>query len=498
MGLKSIAVKLAAAYTVPGIYREHKHAVQLQRETLHNLLQSAQNTAFGKEHHFSSRIAYNDFVRAVPVRDYEGIKSYIERIADGEKDVLWKDAPLYFCKSSGTTSGTKYIPLTKESINEQIRAARNALFCYVYETGKANFFDKKMIFLQGSPELDMHGKIPSGRLSGIVYHHVPQWLNKNRMPTYQTNCIEDWETKVSAIAKETYQEKMSLISGIPPWVIMYFETLQKLSGKQFVKDIFPDFEIFAYGGVNYEPYRSRIETLLGKKIPTVETYPASEGFIAYQDSQQHEGLLLNVDAGIFYEFIKAQDYGKPNMPRVMLQDVELGVNYALILSTNAGLWAYDLGDTVKFVSLNPYRILVTGRIKHFTSAFGEHVIAEEVEHALSEALTKRGGVVTEFTVAPMVNPEGELSYHEWFVEFEKMPDSLQNFAQAADECLQQTNVYYADLRQGNMLQQLKITALKSGAFNEYMKSIGKLGGQNKVPRLSNDRKIAEKLAVLTL
>lgn len=498
MGLKSIAVRLAAAYTVPGIYREHKRAVQLQRETLHNLLQGAQNTVFGKEHHFSSRIAYNDFVRTVPIRDYEGFKSYIERIADGEKDVLWQGAPIYFCKSSGTTSGTKYIPLTKESISEQIRAARNALFCYVHETGNASFFDKKMIFLQGSPQLDKHGKIPSGRLSGIVYHHVPKWLNKNRMPTYQTNCIEDWETKVSAIAKETYNEKMSLISGIPPWAIMYFETLQKISGKQFIKDIFPDFEIFVYGGVNYEPYRSHIETLFGKKIPTIETYPASEGFFAYQDSQKHEGLLLNVDAGIFYEFVKVTDYGKANAPRVMLQDVELGVNYALILSTNAGLWAYDLGDTIKFVSLNPYRILITGRIKHFTSAFGEHVIAEEVEQAISEALAKNGGDITEFTVAPMVNPQGELSYHEWFVEFTTKPDNIENFAQSADEHLQHCNVYYADLRQGNMLQQLKITQLKTGAFSEYMKSIGKLGGQNKVPRLSNDRKIADKLTMFKL
>lgn len=498
MGIKALAVKLAANIIVPKIYAEQKNAVQLQRETLHNLIQAAENTAFGKAHHFSSIRTYGDFVRAVPVRDYEAIKDYIERIADGEEDVLWKGKPLYFCKSSGTTSGTKYIPLTKESINEQIRAARNSLFCYVYETGKANFFDKKMIFLQGSPELDAHGKIPAGRLSGIVYHHVPQWLNKNRMPSYSTNCIEDWETKVEAIAKETLHESMSLISGIPPWVVMYFETLLKQSGKQYIKDVFPDFDLFAYGGVNYEPYRARIEQLIGKKIPSVETYPASEGFIAYQDSQQHEGLLLNINAGMFFEFIKTEDYGKPDAPRVMLQDVELGVNYALLLSTNAGLWAYDIGDTVKFVSKNPYRIIVSGRVKHFTSAFGEHVIAEEVEFALNEAIKKNGGAVTEFTVAPMVNPPGELSYHEWLVEFQTLPSNLESFAATADEALQQKNVYYYDLRVGNMLQNLKLTVLKTGAFNDYMKSIGKLGGQNKVPRLSNDRKIAEKLVELNM
>ncbi|MFN8292090.1 MAG: GH3 auxin-responsive promoter family protein [Chitinophagales bacterium] len=493
MGLKALAVKLAASLTVPTLYKEQKNAVQLQREIMHNLLQQAANTNFGKAHHFSSIRTYGDFTRAVPVRDYEGIKHYIEQIAEGQDNVLWQGKPLYFCKSSGTTSGTKYIPLTQASINEQIRAARNALFCYVYETGKATFFDKKMIFLQGSPELDTHGKINSGRLSGIVYHHVPQWLNKNRMPSYRTNCIEDWETKVEAIAKETMQENMSLISGIPPWVVMYFETLLQHSGKAFVKDIFPNFELFVYGGVNYEPYRARIEQLIGKKIPSIETYPASEGFIAFQDSQLHEGLLLNVNAGIFFEFIKTEDYGKPNAPRIMLQDVQVGVNYALILSSNAGLWAYDIGDTVKFVSTNPYRIIVTGRVKHFTSAFGEHVIAEEVEFALNEAIKKHGGSVTEFTVAPMVNPPGELSYHEWLIEFQTPPTDVEAFARTADEILQQKNVYYYDLRIGNMLQQLKLSILKTGAFNDYMKSIGKLGGQNKVPRLSNDRVIADKL-----
>lgn len=496
MGIKSLAVKLAANIIVPTIYGEQKKAVQLQRETFHNLIQEAENTVFGKAHHFSSIRTYGDFVRTVPVRDYEAIKDYIERIAQGENDVLWPGKPLYFCKSSGTTSGTKYIPLSKESIKEQIRAARNSLFCYVYETGKANFFDHKMIFLQGSPELEAHGKIPSGRLSGIVYHHVPKWLNKNRMPTYATNCIEDWETKVEAIAKETLNEKMSLISGIPPWVVMYFETLLKLSKKKYIKDVFPQFEVFAYGGVNYEPYRERIEQLIGKKIPSVETYPASEGFIAYQDSQKHEGLLLNINAGMFFEFIKVEDYGKKDAPRIMLQDVEIGVNYALILSTNAGLWAYDIGDTIKFVSKNPYRIIVTGRIKHFTSAFGEHVIAEEVEFALNEAIKQAGGAVTEFTVAPMVNPEGELSYHEWLIEFKTLPEDLESFAAIADRALQQKNVYYFDLRAGNMLQNLKLTILKNGTFNEYMKSIGKLGGQNKVPRLSNDRKIAEQLTKL--
>ncbi|MDW8274457.1 MAG: GH3 auxin-responsive promoter family protein [Chitinophagales bacterium] len=493
MGVKSSMVKLASALIVPGLYKEHRHGADLQQKILFNLLRRASATHFGKEHQFSNIKSYDDFCSAVPVRDYEGIKHYIEKIAQGVADVLWPELPKYFCKSSGTTSGTKYIPLSAESIKEHIRAARNALFCYVYETGRAAFFDKKMIFLQGSPALDKYGCIPSGRLSGIVYHHVPAWAQKNRLPSYDINCIEDWEKKVEAIARETLRHPMSLISGIPPWVVMYFETLIKLSGKNYVKDIFPDFELFVYGGVNYEPYRQRIETLIGKKIPSIETYPASEGFIAFQDSQKEPGLLLNLNAGMFFEFIPADEYGKPNAKRIMLSDVKTGINYALILSSNAGLWAYDIGDTIKFISTNPYRIVVTGRVKHFTSAFGEHVIAEEVEYALQQAIAQHGGVVTEFTVAPVVNPPGELSYHEWLIEFSTPPENVESFARAADMALQQKNIYYRDLREGHMLQCLKIKTLGKNAFNEYMKEIGKLGGQNKVPRLSNDRTIASKL-----
>lgn len=461
------------------------------------LIQHAKHTDFGKANNFSSIQNYADFKAVVKVRDYEDFKDYIELIADGKENVLWEGKPLYFCKSSGTTSGTKYIPVTKEQINEMIRAARNSLMLYVHETGNSAFFDHKMIFLQGSPEVDMHGKIPAGRLSGIVYHHVPFYVNANRMPSYKTNCIEDWETKVETIARETVNERMSLISGIPPWVVMYFEKLLELSGKEFLKDIFPDFKVFAYGGVNYEPYRAKIESLIGFKIDSVETYPASEGFIAYQDSQKENGLLLNVNGGVFYEFVRADEVSSENPKRISLEDVELDVNYALILNTNAGLWAYNIGDTVKFISLNPYRIIVTGRVKHFISAFGEHVIGEEVEFALLNAADKTQTEITEFTVAPQVNPAEGLPYHEWLVDFNKAPENMIGFAAMIDKNLQQKNSYYKDLRDGNILGQLKIRPLKPGAFNAYMKSKGKLGGQNKVPRLTNDRKIADELLLFS-
>jgi len=493
MAFKSVLAKLAANIIVPGIYRQQQNAVAIQQGMLRRFIKKASKTEFGKEHHFAEIKTYDDFKAAVKIRDYEEMKDYIERIANGRENVLWPGKPLYFCKSSGTTSGTKYIPVTKEQITEMIRAARNSLLMYVAETGKADFFDRKLIFLQGSPELNMHGQIPTGRLSGIVYHHVPFYFNANRMPSYEVNCINDWEEKVEAIANETLQQRMGLISGIPPWLVMYFEGLLELSGKQFIKDVFPDFKLLAYGGVNYEPYRHRIESLIGFKIDSVETYPASEGFIAYQDSQTEPGLLLNVNGGIFYEFVKAGEIFNDNPERISLSEVEIGVNYALILNTNAGLWAYNLGDTVKFVSIKPYRIVVTGRIKHFISAFGEHVIGEEVELALMNAMREVRAGVTEFTVAPQVNPVGELPYHEWFVEFSKAPNNLSAFAEMIDKTIQQHNSYYKDLREGHVLQQLKVRTLTPGAFVEYMKKQGKLGGQNKVPRLTNDRKIADEL-----
>lgn len=495
MGLKAALSKPFAAFIVKGINKWKKNAVGAQKETLSQLIDSAKSTAFGKDHGFASVKTYEDFKKAVPVRDYEELRPYIERVVAGEPDVMWKGKPLYFAKTSGTTSGVKYIPLSKESVPEHVKAARNALLTYIYETGNTAFVNGKMIFLQGSPVLSKKNGINVGRLSGIVAHLVPGYLQRNRLPSYATNCIEDWEQKVDAIVEETINEDMTLISGIPPWVQMYFDRLAQKSGGKKIKDIFKNFSLFVYGGVNYEPYRAKIEESIGKKIDTIETYPASEGFIAYQDSQQDKSLLLLANAGIFYEFIPADEYYNDNPLRVSLEDVELEKNYALILNTNAGLWGYSIGDTIKFVSKNPYKILVTGRIKHFISAFGEHVIGEEVEHALLTVANLEGVGITEFTVAPQVETKhGELPYHEWFVEFSNPPKNLEAFSKKVDEALQKKNIYYFDLIEGKILQPLIIRSLQKDAFVNFMRSQGKLGGQNKVPRLSNDRKIADNLS----
>ncbi|SER27115.1 GH3 auxin-responsive promoter family protein [Pedobacter rhizosphaerae] len=494
MGIKAALSKPFAAFAVWQINKWKHNAVKAQQKILLQLLQDAKHTAFGKDHHFAEIQNYSDFKKHVPVQDYEGLKPYVDRVVAGEADVLWKGKPQYFAKTSGTTSGVKYIPLSKESMPEHIKAARNAILTYIHETGKSDFVNGKMIFLQGSPILTQKHGINIGRLSGIVAHHVPAYLQKNRLPSYETNCIEDWEQKVDAIVKETMKENMTLISGIPPWAQMYFDKLSEQAGGKKIAEIFKNFSLFIYGGVNFEPYRAKIEQSIGKKIDSIETYPASEGFIAYQDSQKDKGLLLLANAGIFYEFVPADEYYNDNPTRLSLGEVELDQNYALILNTNAGLWGYSIGDTVKFVSKNPYKIVVTGRIKHFISAFGEHVIGEEVEQALLTVANEEQVSITEFTVAPQVNPNaGELPYHEWFIEFANPPKDMTAFSKKVDQALQQKNIYYFDLIEGNILQPLIIRSLEKDAFVNYMKSEGKLGGQNKVPRLSNDRKLAEGL-----
>lgn len=494
MKIKSRLVKPFAHLMARQIERWSQTAVQDQEQIMQDLVNRAQTTAFGKDHGFSKIKNYEDFKNNVPINDYEGMRSYFDRVKMGAADVLWPGLPRYFAKTSGTTSGAKYIPLTKESMPNHFGTARNALFNYYARSGQGNWLDGKMIFLSGSPELTATGGIKTGRLSGIVNHEIPAWLRTSQLPSYSTNCIDGWEEKLEKIVDETLTQDMRLISGIPPWVQMYYEQLLDRSGKKQVKDIFPNYNIFVYGGVNFEPYRDVLENLVGERINSLETYPASEGFIAFQDDQNEKGLLLNTRSGIFFEFIPASEIFNKNPTRVSLSNVELGVNYAIILNTNAGLWGYNIGDTVQFVSKNPYRILVTGRIKHFISAFGEHVIGKEVEAAILAAAASQDVRFTEFTVAPQITPpEGGLPYHEWLIEFEKPPADLTAFTQRIDHFMCQQNIYYQDLIAGKVLQTLKIVALPKGSFRKLMKTRGKLGGQNKPPRLSNDRAMAEQL-----
>ena len=468
-----------------------RNPIRYQAKTFDYLVRKATNTSFGRDHFFNNIKTYDDFKENVPIKDYEDIKHYIDKIFSGESNVLWPGKPIYFAKTSGTTSGLKYIPITKESMKTHIISARDSLLNYIHETGNSSFINGKHIFLQGSPILEEKNGIRIGRLSGIAAHYVPNYLQKNRMPSWKTNCIEDWEKKVDKIIDETLSQNMTLISGIPSWVQMYFEKIISKRGKR-ISEIFENFSLFVHGGVNYDPYKTLFKKLIGKEIDSLEVFPASEGFFAYQDKQKETGLLLLVNNGIFYEFIEASNFGDNN-DRIPLSQVKKGIEYVMIISTSAGLWAYNLGDTIKFVCLSPYRVIVTGRIKHFISAFGEHVIGKEVETAIKIASEKTFCVIREFTVAPQINPSNGLPYHEWFIDFDKRPDNISKFSLHLDKEMRNQNLYYDDLISGKILKKLVVTEVIKDGFKKYMKEIGKLGGQNKVPRLSNDRTIVEKL-----
>ena len=490
--LKAFLAKVYAARTYKKINNWSSNPIETQNRVFKSLISEAATTKFGVDHDFMDISSHEDFIKRVPVRDYEALKPYVDKVVAGDSNVLWKGKPLYFAKTSGTTSGAKYIPITKESMPSHVEAAKNAILLYIHETGNTQIVDRKMIFLQGSPVLENKNGVQLGRLSGIVAHYVPKYLQKNRLPSLETNCIEDWETKVNKIVQETLNEDMSIIAGIPSWVQMYFEKIIEQKGQR-VGEIFKNFNLFIFGGVNYEPYRSKFEALIGRKVNSVELYPASEGFFAFQDRQNAKGMLLQLDSGMFYEFIAADTFFETSSKRLTLKDVKIGVNYVIIISTNAGLWAYNIGDTIQFTCLAPFRVIVSGRIKHFISAFGEHVIAKEVEHALLSALNETDISVSEFTVAPQIEPSNGLPYHEWFIEFETTPSDITAFASKIDAAMQLQNSYYKDLIQGKVLQPLVVTSVSKAGFQNYMKTIGKLGGQNKTPRLSNDRKIADAL-----
>ncbi|MFM1841160.1 MAG: hypothetical protein RIR47_1209 [Bacteroidota bacterium] len=493
MNIKSLFAKPFALYIYNKQLKEQANALKNQQLILNQLVKSAANTLYGEEHQFSEITDYESFKQRVPIRDYEGLKTYIEKIKAGEANVLWKGKPIYLAKTSGTTSGVKYIPISKDSISNHIDGARDAILTYMATTNQTDFAGGKMIFLSGSPVLERVGGIPTGRLSGIVNHHVPAYLRGNQLPTYTTNCIEEWEEKLDKIVEETLGQNLTLIGGIPPWMQMYFDRIVQITGKP-VKEVFPNLQVLVQGGVNFEPYKAKLFETIGKPVDTIELFPASEGFFAFQDQRDQSGLLLNTNSGIFFEFIPLTEIHKEQPTRYSLAEVKLEEQYALIINNNAGLWGYNIGDTVKFVSLNPYRVVVTGRVKHFISAFGEHVIGEEVEQAMLKATQEMDAQVIEFTVAPMIQQAAGKSYHEWLIAFEKQPKDMQAFAALLNKHMCEKNVYYNDLITGNILEPLHITVLHKDAFINYMRSEGKLGGQNKVPRLSNDRKLAEGLS----
>ncbi len=484
----SLIAKVVAHFRVNKIQKTYSRAIKIQDDTLLRLIKKAINTKFGIDHEFTNISNYEDFKKKVPIRDYESIKHYIKDIQKGKENILWPGKPKYLAKTSGTTSGAKFIPITKESLPFHVNSSRDAILFYIKQTGRSDFLNGKNIFIQGSPVLEEMNGVLIGRLSGIVAHHVPKYLQARNLPTMKTNSIDDWESKIDAICEETFNKDLRVVGGIPSWVQMYFERLLQNKKKEKVIEIFKNLSLFVYGGVNFEPYKRIFLKLIGKEINTIEYYPASEGFFAYQNDQNDPALLLQYNSEIFYEFVELNQFDKKQFRRLNLSQVELNKNYVMIISSNAGLWAYNTGDTIMFKSINPPKIIVTGRYKHYISAFGEHVISSEVEQSIKHAIAKTKLVVKEFTVAPMIDvPKPDLPHHEWWVEFDQSTMVTDEFSKIVDSEMKSQNIYYKDLVDGKVLQPLKVISVPTGSFKNYMKSLGRLGGQNKVPRLSNNR-----------
>ncbi len=495
MNIKKQLIHLVANKVCHTLSKDYHRGLACQKKIFRKFIDKAAQTTFGKDHHFDQISNLRDYRQRVPIRDYEDFIPYLSRIQAGQKDVLWPGLPKYLAKTSGTTSGVKFIPLTKDSIKNHINSAKYCLFHYIRQYPQTGIFDGKMLFLSGSPELIFQNKIAIGRLSGIVNHEIPAWFQKNKLPDFETNCIEPWERKIDALVESISTKDIRVLSGIPPWIQMFCEKLLSYTGKNHVIDIFPNLELYIHGGVNYSPYKQKINQLIGKEISLLETYPASEGFIAYQNDFVEDGMQLVVNDGIFYEFIEKDNiYSNPDK-RLSLEEVFLNVDYAIVLSTNAGLWSYLIGDLVRFVSLQPFKIKVSGRISQFISAFGEHVISSEIDKAISMAQLKHHFQVVEFTVAPQVSPNDNRNpYHEWFIEFSEIPKNLNEIANTINHHLCELNSYYKDLIEGKLLDTLKIRPIRKNGFLDYMRKVGKLGEQFKVHRLSNDRVMADVLA----
>ncbi len=490
MGISSFILKQLAKREYRKNLINQNSAIKHQHNVFKKILTAGDESVFCQTKNINKNINYETFQNLVPVGDYESIRPYIKQISNNNSNVLTRGRPLYFAITSGTTSGIKYIPLTKEMMSFQTQAIKELLLLYAYQSGNYKISNIGMMFIQGSPELKYLNKMPYARLSGISARHIPFFLKRNRFPSMKTNSISPWGEKIKEIVHETYDKDMRVLGGIPPWVITYFEELLRFTNKRNVKEVFPNLQLYIHGGTSFNSYKNAFLNFCGN-IDTLEVYPSSEGFFAYQNSLQDPSLLLLTNHGVFYEFISLEDFQNQKMNRIPLESIELNIDYVLIVSTVAGLWAYNTGDTIRFVSKKPYKILFSGRASQYCSAFGEHVIEKEVQTALTMALSKHGGGVFEFTVCPKINQKPNPSQHEWFVEFSSPPENILNFEKTLNSSMSDQNIYYRDLLSSSIIKPLKLHLVKNGGFNAYMKSIGKFGGQNKCPHLSNDRKIAD-------
>ena len=471
-----------------------------QREVLQDLVTHAQHTEIGRKYNFHETFNIRSFKKRVPIHEYDDLKPYIERLMKGEQNLLW-DTPVYwFAKSSGTTSEkSKFIPVTEESLEDcHYQGAKDVLTLYYNWNPESDLLTGKGLVIGGSHQINaINEESHYGDLSAVLLQNTPFWSTWIRTPDLSIALMDEWESKIESLATSTIQENVTSISGVPTWTLVLMKRILEIADKTTIKEVWPNFELYIHGGVSFTPYKEQFKKLLGEKVNYLEMYNASEGFFAAQDSPHEEGMLLFLQHGIFYEFMPAEEYGAANPQTIGLRGVQIGKNYAPVISTNGGLWRYLLGDTIQFTSLKPFRIKVSGRLKHFINTFGEEVIVDNSDKAIATASKKTGAVVTDYTAAPVYFSDNSNGAHEWLIEFEKEPQNLQRFASELDAALKSINSDYEAKRHKNIALRMPIVhSLQKGIFAEWLKSKGKLGGQHKVPRLSNDRKYIDEILEL--
>jgi hypothetical protein len=500
MKFLSPAISRLALLRIAHIERWISNPVETQREVLQDLITHGQYTAFGRKYGFNEIFTVRKFKEAVPISEYEDLKPFIDRLFEGEEQVLWNTPVKWFAKSSGTTSDkSKFIPITEESLEDcHYQAAKDVLALYYKFNNDSDLLTGKGLVIGGSHQISkFNDDISVGDLSAVLLQNTPVWANWIRTPELSIALMDEWETKIEQLAQSTIEENVTSISGVPTWTLILIKRILEITGKQTLKEVWPSLELYIHGGVSFTPYKEQFQKLIGPGCIYLEMYNASEGFFAAQDDPNAEGMLLFLDHGIFYEFMPTEEYGKENPRTIGLDKVELDKNYALVISTNGGLWRYLVGDTVKFTSLAPFRIVVTGRLKQFINAFGEEVMVDNTDKAIAAAAASTGLVVKDYTAAPIYFGDKNQGAHEWLIEFEKKPENLSAFTTALDQNLKLVNSDYEAKRYKDIALGLpKVTALPEGLFHAWLKNKGKLGGQHKVPRLSNDRRYIDELLLL--
>lgn len=495
MRLLSPAISRLARLRLWSIEQWINDPEKAQHAVWQDLVAAGLYTEFGRQYQFKDIRLLDDFKERVPVHEYEDLKPYIQRMMDGEENVLWNTPIKWFAKSSGTTSDkSKFIPISDESLKDgHYKASKDVLTMYYISHPDSDLLTGKSLVLGGSHQINMvNEEIQFGDLSAVVLQNSPFWSNWIRTPDLSIALMDEWESKIEMLATSTIHENVTSMAGVPTWTLVLLKRILEITGKKNIAEVWPNLELYLHGGVSFVPYREQFEKIIGKPINYLESYNASEGFFAAQDDLEVDGMLLMADHGIFYEFMPPEEAGKKHPRTLRLSEVELNKNYALVISTAGGLWRYIVGDTIKFVSLNPYRVKVSGRIKHYINAFGEEVIVDNTDKAIAMACEQTGATVNDYTAAPVYFSDASNGAHEWLIEFEHEPKDLDAFTDALDKALQQTNSDYEAKRYRELaLRKPLLHKINKGLFNNWLKSKGKLGGQHKIPRLSNDRKIMD-------